>query len=81
MKHTNSIKSILSWQSTQVAVAPDLKDWSLQEKLIFPNQAAYVVDGRNGIIVEAADFIYRIKTKNGRYKKVLRQCISLNSYQ
>lgn len=129
MQHADSISSILQWQSGLFQnMGMQKPGCSLKNILLFPNQASYVVDCRDGKIVESsrlgqifgyssevphdieqlytpiltqdlsptlrytwavldwifknkevpafentAEFTYRIRLPNGRYRKILRQ--------
>lgn len=138
MTQTDSIDSILEWQSGLISreVVTDLQ-FSLKDLVVLPHQAAYIVDCRNGNVVDAtpgfsrifgydefllrdvvqlyesvvkndltttlqntrsviewmfgnkdlpvfensAEFRYRIKQKNGKYRKILRQTAVCNKVQ
>jgi len=53
--NSNSIKSILQWQSECCKNSIDVLNFSLSNLFIFPNQVAYIVDCGTGKIIEATN--------------------------
>lgn len=55
MQYADSISSILKWQAGLFQHENQFSScFSLKNVFVFPNQAAYIVDCRNGKIMEAS---------------------------